>query len=198
MIPSTELRRREVLLSLASLAVTPVLAGAANAALPGDSIYRLDAQLQDQDGRPLALSALQGTPVLASMFYSSCDMVCPMIFETVHATLRALPAAQRSAVRVLMVSFDPERDTVAVLKKTAQARNCDGQWVLARADEGTARKVAAVLGIQYRRLADGEFNHSTVINVLDQSGRITAKTGKLGSVDAKVTEAIRKMGAHSG
>jgi protein SCO1/2 len=192
---STELRRRELLISLAALAVTPGLARAAGGAIPGDSIYRLDAQLQDQDGRPFALSSLQGTPVLASMFYSSCDMVCPMIFETVHATLRALPAAQRSEVRVLMVSFDPARDTVAVLKQTARARNCDGQWVLARADEGTARKIAAILGIQYRKLADGEYNHSTVIDVLDPAGRIMAKTGKLGSVDQRVTDALRKMAA---
>jgi len=192
---SIEPRRREVLLSLAALALAPTLVRAATTPIPGDSIYRLDAQLQEQNGRPFALSSMQGTPVLASMFYSSCDMVCPMIFETVHATLRALPPAQRSAVRVLMVSFDPARDTVAVLKKTAQARNCDDQWVLARADEATARKVAAVLGIQYRRLADGEFNHSTVINVLDPAGRITAKTGKLGSADPKVTEALRKMAA---
>ena len=189
------LRRRDALLSLAALALTPNLARAAGPAIPGDSIYRLDAQLQDQDGRPFALSSLQGTPVLASMFYGSCEMVCPMIFETIHLTLRALPAAQRSAVRVLMVSFDPARDTVAALKKTAQLRNCDGQWVLARTDEATARKVAAVLGIQYRRLADGEYNHSTVINVLDPAGRITAKTAKLGSVDQKVTEALRKTAA---
>jgi protein SCO1 len=190
---STELRRREMLMSLAALATVPGLAHAAVAPLPGESIYRLDAKLQDQDGRSLALSSMQGTPVLASMFYSSCQMVCPMIFETVHMTLRALPPAQRSAVRVLMVSFDPARDTVAVLKQAAQSRNCDSQWVLARADEGTTRKVAAVLGIQYRRSSDGEYNHSAVINVLDPAGRIVAKTGKLGSSDHAVSEAIAKM-----
>lgn len=193
MTNSIELTRRDVLLSLAAFATLPRVAGAAAASAPGDSIYRLDAQLQDQEGRRFALSSLQGTPVLASMFYSSCQMVCPMIFETIHMTLRALPAAERSAVRVLMVSFDPARDSVAVLKQTAQAHSCDDQWVLARADEGTTRKIAAVLGIQYRRLADGEYNHSAVINVLDPAGRITAKSAKLGSADRLVSEAIHKM-----
>lgn len=187
------LRRREALLSLAALATFPVAGRAAGTTTPGDSIYRLDAQLQDQEGRHFALSSLQGTPVLASMFYTSCQMVCPMIFETIQTTLRGLPAAQRSAVRVLMVSFDPARDTVAVLKQTAQARGCDAQWVLARADEGTTRKIAAVLGIQYRRLADGEYNHSAVIDVLDPAGRIAAKTAKLGSVDPVVSAALHKM-----
>src|SRR3954470_1521898 len=135
--------RRAALLSLASLALAP--AWAASAALPGDSVYRLDAQLVDQDGRPFDWTTLQGGPVLASMFYTSCDMVCPMIFETLHATLRALPAPERANVRVLMVSFDPARDTPAVLKKAAEAHGCDGQWLLAHAEEATARKVAAVL-----------------------------------------------------
>lgn len=183
--------RRVALRSLAALALAPALARAATN-VPGDSLYRLDARLTDQDGREFEWGSLQGGPVLASMFYSSCDMVCPMIFETVHATLRALPVSERSAVRVLMVSFDPARDTVAVLKKTAETRGCDAQWTLARADEANARKIAAVLGIQYRKLANGEFNHSTTIDLLDRQGRIVARSGKLGPVDPALVSAVRK------
>ena len=185
------LRRRDALLSLAALAAAPSLLHAAET--PGDSIYRLDAKLEDQDGRAITLASLQGAPVLASMFYTGCSMVCPMIFETVHANLRALPERQRAAVRMLMVSFDPARDTVAVLKKTADAHNCDSRWTLARCSEPTARKVAAVLGIQYRNLADGEFNHSSSIAVLDPRGRIVARTGKMGTTDPVVVAALKQM-----
>ena len=183
--------RRAALLSLASLAALP-LAHAAPAAAPGDSVYRLEAHLVDQDGRAFEWSSLQGGPLLASMFYTSCTMVCPMIFETLHATLKALPAAERSAVRVLMISFDPARDSVAVLKKTAQVRDCDAQWVLARGDETTVRKVAGVLGVQYRRLSDGEYNHSTTITLLDRQGRVAAKSGKLGPADPVLVSAVHK------
>lgn len=199
------LRRREALLSLAALAAAPAWAHGAGhepmpdvAVVPGDSIYRLDAQLEDQDGRPFALASLQGTPVLASMFYTSCSMVCPMIFESIHANLRALPAREREAVRMLMVSFDPARDTQAVLKKAAQQHHCDSRWTLARCDEATARKVAAVLGIQYRRLADGEYNHSSTIDVLDAQGRIVARSGKLGAADPAVAAALRKLPPRAG
>lgn len=200
------LTRRHALASLASLASLAALASlpafahdsadhalASLPALPGESVYRLDATLQDQDGRAFALGSLRGTPVLASMFYTSCDKVCPMIFEAVHATLRALPPADRAATRVLMVSFDPARDSTAVLKKTAQARGCDDRWVLARGDDATTRKVAAVLGVQYRRLSDGEYNHSSTIDVLDPAGRIVARSGKLDGADPQVTAAIRRM-----
>jgi protein SCO1/2 len=188
---TTPVSRRSALLSLAALAAPAFLHAAP--ALPGDSIYWLDATLEDQDGRRFALSSLQGTPLLASMFYTSCDMVCPMIFETVHATLRALPARERDGVRVLMVSFDPQRDTVEVLKKTAQAHGCDARWTLARCDEATARQVAAVLGIQYRRLAGGDYNHSSVVEAIDARGRIAARSGKLGTVDPSVLAALRSV-----
>ena len=194
-----DLNRRRALLSLAALAATPAFAHDGHdhplppAPVPADSIYRLDATLVDQDGRSFALSSLRGSPVLASMFYTSCDKVCPMILETIHATLRAMPPADRARTKVLMASFDPERDTVAVLKKTALARAADANWILARADEATTRKLAAVLGIQYRKLTDGEYNHSSVVDVLDASGRIVARTGKLGEVDPAVLAAVHKV-----
>jgi protein SCO1/2 len=187
--------RRNALFTLAALSALPFAAHAAPPDVPGDSIYQVRAALVDQDGRALELDSMRGTPVLVSMFYTSCQMVCPMIFETIHATLAAMPAADRKAVRVLMVSFDPARDSVEVLKKTALQRNCDAQWTLARCDEPTARKVAAVLGIQYRRLADGEFNHSTIVTLLDREGRIAAKTGKLGSVDPVLVKGVHKLNA---
>lgn len=196
----TPLSRRGFLGGLAALAALPALAHDGHeeplaATLPGDSIYRIGATLQDQRGRTFELASLAGGPVLASMFYTSCDMVCPMIFETMHATLRALSPAERKAMRVLMVSFDPARDSVEVLKKTAEARNCGDQWVLARGDEATARRVAAALGIQYRRLSNGEFNHSSIVELLDATGRVVARSGKLGAADPAIVSAAHKLPA---
>jgi len=190
---TTNLSRRESLLAIASIAALSCAPAFAASELPSSSIYKLDAKLTDQDGREFDLASLRGQPVLASMFYSSCQMVCPMIFETVHATLKALPEAERKDVRVLMVSFDPPRDTVAVLKETAAKRNCDSQWTLARSDETTVRKVAAVLGVQYRKLADGEFNHSTQLALLDRDGRIAAKSGKLGPADPALVKRMHAI-----
>jgi protein SCO1 len=191
--------RREALFSLGALACLPLAAGAApSAATPGNSIYQLHAALTDQEGRPFELESLRGSPVLVSMFYSSCQMVCPMVFETIHSTLKALPASERADMKVVMISFDPARDTVAVLKKTAAVRNCDAQWTLARGDESTSRKIAAALNIQYRRLSDGEFNHSTIITLLDREGRIASRTGKLGTVDTALVKAVHEVHAVKG
>ena len=165
---------------------------AASQPLSGESVYQIDARLTDQDGRAVSWSSLRGAPTIASMFYTSCTMVCPMIFETAQALLRALPAAEAKAARVVMVSFDPARDSVEVLKKTAGDRGADERWRLLRTDEATTRKIAAVLGIQYRRLSDGEFNHSSTLDILDREGRIVARTGKLGTADPVAVAALRK------
>jgi protein SCO1/2 len=125
-------------------------------------------------------------------------MVCPMIFETIAMTVKALAPPQRERVKVLMISFDPARDTVAVLRRTAEAHQCDARWTLARTGETEARKVAALLGVQYRRLASGEFNHSSTIELLDAEGRIAARTGTLGAVDPAVLKALRAAGAARG
>lgn len=185
------LTRRHALCCLLAGACAPLRVVAAAPELPGDSIYQLRPSLTDQDGRPFELATLRGEPALVSMFYSSCEMVCPMIFETIAMTVKALPLAQRDRVRVLMISFDPARDTVAVLKRTAEAHQCDARWTLARTSEGEARKVAALLGVQYRRLASGEFNHSSTIEMLDAQGRIAARTGMLGTVDPALVRALQ-------
>lgn len=197
MSPSKPARRR-ALKMLGALACLPAFTSARAAPPPGASLYQLEASLVDQDGRSLALSSLRGSPVLMSLFYASCDMVCPMIFETIKATVQALPARERTELKVLMVSFDPARDTVAVLKKTADAHGCDAQWTLARTDDATVRRIAAALGAQYRRLSNGEFNHSTTIVLLDRDGRIAARSGKLGTPDPALVQAIHRVGTAAG
>src|SRR6185295_12511793 len=152
---TTSLTRRRFASTLGALACMPGLAAGGAAALPGDSVYQLRATLTDHHGRAFELASLRGAPVLVTMFYTSCEMVCPMLFETIRFTLDALPVAQRSGARVLMVSFDPARDTVPVLAQTARTRGCDERWTLARCDERTAREIAAALGLQYRRLDSG-------------------------------------------
>jgi len=184
---SSSLSRRS---ALALIALAAALPPALAAAPPGDSIYQLHPALTDQDGRPYDLASTRGAPVLVSMFYSGCEMVCPVIFETIAQTVKALPAPERARLRILMVTFDPERDTVDVLKATAQRHGCDERWRLVRATDADVRRLAAVLGVQYRRLPSGEFNHSSALLLLDAEGRIVKRTGVLGSVDTGFVAAI--------
>lgn len=172
------------------LALMPLALGAAE--LPEDSIYRLATPLTLQDGRTARLDVGQGQPVIVSMFYGSCPHVCPALIATIRETEKGLPESQRARLRVLMVSIDPQRDTPEHLREVAQRHRVDlSRWSLARTSEAEVRKLAAVLGIQYRQLADGDFNHSTVISLLDRQGRIVARTSTLGRVDPQFLEQLK-------
>jgi protein SCO1/2 len=193
--------RRESLLSILVVFVTLAIAGrvAADAAradaptssLPGESVYQLSMTLTDQNNRAMPLAKLRGQPVLVAMFYTSCDNVCPMIAYHIHRMEQALAAPERARLRVLLVSFDPARDTPEALRKFADAHQADpSRWVVARADESSVRDLAAVLGIRYRELEGGVFNHSSVITLLDANGTIQARTADLKSLDPDFMRAM--------
>ena len=126
---------------------------------------------------------------MISMFYSSCQFVCPRIVEALKGTEESLARK----VPILMVSFDPVRDDTAALKAMAEERHIDSRiWTLARTDARNVRKLAATLGIQYRELPSGEFNHSSVIILLDAEGRIVGKTSTLGEADPAFVKLVKK------
>lgn len=157
------------------------------------SLYNLKLELTDQAGAKRSLDLYRGHPVLIAMFYGSCPNVCPLIFEGVHATEAALPAATRANVRVLMVSIDPEHDTPEVLARLAKERRADpARWTVARVNERDVRLLAAALNVQYRRLPNGEYNHTSVITLLTPDGRVVKQTSTLTHADPELVAAIGK------
>jgi protein SCO1/2 len=174
------------------LAILFALDAGARDSDPSESIYRLDAHLVDQAGRAQGLDLYRGAPVLIAMFYGSCQATCPLIIDTLRSTERGLSPEQRARLRVLMISFDPDRDTPKALAQIAATRRIDtSRWALATADANTVRDIAALLDVQYRRLPSGEFSHSAVITVLSPRGEIVARSSKLGRADPLLLDAVR-------
>lgn len=193
-LASTALALMLVCQALPAQAQTPAQGGRAATAraLPGDSVYQLDAQLQDQNGRKFSFASRAGRVSLISMFYNSCEYVCPMLIDTLQLTQNALSKAEADKLAILMVSFDPARDDVASLKGIEETRKLPpASWTLARGEEDAVRPLAAVLGIQYRQLESGEFNHTSQLILLSADGRILAKTSQLSQVDPEFLKQIR-------
>lgn len=161
---------------------------------PQTSLYHLDVQLTDQDGSAQRIDLYRGHPVLITMFYGSCPNVCPLIFEALRATEATLPENARGELRILLVSIDPKRDTPVALAKLAKERHVDlKRWTIASASEHDVRTLAAALGIQYRKLPNGDFNHTSIISLLTDDGSLVRQTSMLGQPDpALVAELTRK------
>lgn len=190
------MKRLAWLVLVANALCTLGAAGAAAVAtpLPGNSVYQLQATLLDASGRPRQWSDFRGQPRIATMFYGSCPYMCPLIIESGKAIDRSLTPAERARLGVVMVSLDPKRDSPAALTALAKKRGIDARrWTLLRPEPRDVRSLAAVLGIKYRALADGEFNHTSVLILLDAEGRILARTETIGTKpDPEFLIAVRK------
>ena len=161
-------------------ATTPVPVPELPAAAPGPSIYDLPISLVDANGRTIGLDFARGKPVLVTMFYASCTVACPLIVSEVSAVIAELPPDMQDEVEVLLVSFDPARDTPAKLAELARERKLGAGFTLAVGSDADTRALAAVLGVKYRKLANGDFAHGSTIVALDPDGREIARTEALG------------------
>ena len=182
------------LLSMALLLSSIPAAIAREAPLPPDSVYQLQAQMVDQAGHAQAWRAQRGKPRLVSMFYTSCPYMCPLIVDSGKAVERQLTPAERDRIGITLVSLDPARDTPKALQALAGKRQLDAnRWSLLAPREDDVRAIAGVLGVRYRKLDNGEFNHSSELILLDADGRILARSDKVGTVpDPEFVAQVRR------
>ncbi len=138
--------------------------------LPDASLYQLHAAWTTHEGRAIDLSRLRGETVVLAMVYTSCTMTCPLITSEMLAVQRALPPDLRANVRFVLASFDPARDSVAALRAHAVKMALDNRWLMLRASADNVRQLAVLLGVRYRQLPGGDFDHSNIISVLDADG----------------------------
>jgi len=168
--------------------------------LPGDSVLQINNTFTNQDGKNFKLSERRGKPQLIAMFYTSCRYICPLIIDSGKGVDNSLTPAERNNLSILLVSIDPKRDTPKALMYIVNKRKLDTKrWTLARTDEKGVRTLAALLGVRYRMLDDGEFNHTSALILLDAEGRILARTETLGSKpDPQFLVAVKKALAPTG
>ncbi len=73
--------------------------------------------LTDEAGKPYDMRTMtKGTVTLLFFGYTHCPNECPLTMSNVAAALRIMPAAEAAKVKVLFVTVDPERDTLARLR----------------------------------------------------------------------------------
>jgi protein SCO1/2 len=142
-----------------------------DAPLKDKSIYNLGSVWTDQSGAKVEISSLRGQPVIAAMTYTSCKDICPLIVADMMAIEDQLKTMQMDKVRFALFSIDPEADTPSKLKAYATDRGLnETHWSLLTGDAKSVRALAAILGVRYRRLPDGQYDHSNLVTLLDADG----------------------------
>lgn len=139
----------------------------------GESVYNLSTVWLNQDSQPFPLQKLKGQPVVLAMVYTSCQSACPILVSDMKNIAKALSPKEQEQVKFALFSFDPEEDVPSQLKHFAKGQSLDlTHWSLLTAQPDAVRELAAVLGVQYKKNASGEFSHSNIITILDAEGKI--------------------------
>lgn len=183
------------LLFLSSLCAAAALA--ADAGAPPDtsaSLYQLDAAWTNQAGRVAHLSDFRGHPVLLAMVYTRCQASCPLIVSDLEKVEAQLPPAVRAKLRVVLVSFDPARDTPAALAAYATKRKLDtARWTLLTGSPDAVRELAAATGLRFRPTGTGDFIHNNLISVLDGAGVVRFRQSGFEQDPAQTAAAVEAL-----
>lgn len=155
------------------------------------SLFAFPAAWTDQDGRRTTLRSFGGRPVLLSMIFTRCGYACPMIIHDMKRIAEELPEAVRRELQFVLVSLDPERDTPETLTRFAAAHGLDiEEWTLLRGSADDVRTLAAMIGLRYRKQADGQFAHTSLISILDSRGEVIHQQKGAGGVESETLTAL--------
>lgn len=165
----------------------------APASVPVDSLYGLPMPLTDARGAHFDWREMAGQPLLVTMFYGDCASACPVVMQSLQRTIAELQP-EEGALRVLMVSLDPQHDTPASLAHHMHGLDQRFFRLAVAADEGQTRALAAALQIKYRALDTGEISHNTRVTLLNAHGQVVASSTLLKPIaDQELLTAMRKI-----
>ncbi|MBX7147658.1 SCO family protein [bacterium] len=168
------------------------IAGAAD--INTQSLYQYKTRLINQDNQSISFNVYEGFPVVATMFYASCTYSCPVLISSLKKMESDLKPDVKKNTRFLLISMDPSNDTPTVLKKVAEEQKLDlSRWTLSSPEnDNTAREIANLLGVIYRKTPEGIINHNTMINLLDKNGSPLLSEEGLTDAVVHAKEALQK------
>jgi protein SCO1/2 len=162
------------------------------------SIYNLPSKWTNQNGEHIEMKELKGKVLVMVMIYTSCKSACPRLVADMRNIEAHLPENIKNNVKLVLVSIDPVVDTPKRLKSFAIENKMDSeQWVFLRSTEENTREFAAVLAVNYKKIAPLEFSHSNIISVFNAEGELAYQQEGLGvSSDEtimEITEEAQKL-----
>ncbi len=144
-----------------------------NTPLLSRSIYRSKSTWEAQNGEKATLSKLRGNPVVAAMIYTSCKASCPLMMTDVKAIEKGLASEENKRIQFAVFAFDSRNDLPEQLKVFSEKNEVDpAHWTFFHGSPSNVRELAALLGVKFKQLEDGGFDHSNVISILDSEGVI--------------------------
>ena len=147
---------------------------------PGVAIPR-DLPFTDASGKPVRLADYLGDgPVLLTLNYYTCPMLCPLTFRNLAATMEQVKGfSLERDYRVVTVSIDPDEIPEIVRAKATEThafmpgvRNADARWPFLYGSAGSIRRLTESVGYRYTKVGQ-EFAHPAALVVLSPGGTVS-------------------------
>lgn len=114
---------------------------------------------------------------LTMFFYTRCPDICPLTlfdFEELQDELKKA-GLFGSQVELVSISFDPEHDTPEVLRQYAARFRADPNgWRWLSGSPKAIRQLADELRVQYKKIDEHFFSHSTTMFLIDKNNQVRA------------------------
>jgi protein SCO1/2 len=170
----TRLTRTAALFALTATLLTAQAAPALKAGVFEPPRQAPEFSLRGSDGNDLTLSRYRGKLVLMSFGFTHCAAVCPTTLATLAQARQAL-GPQASAVQVVFVTVDPERDNPAQMKAYLAA--FDPSFVGGAGPPevlATMRKNYGVVADKVPMTGGYAVDHTSSIFLIDRDGKLRA------------------------
>ena len=121
-----------------------------------------------------------GKPVLMSLYYSDCPMLCSLVLTGLGAAVKQVGLKAGGDYRILSVSINPAESVEQSragrerFQAGLPAGSATEAWRFFSADSAVIKALADTVGFRYYRVEEtGEFAHPAVVFVLTPEGRIS-------------------------
>jgi len=161
-------------------------------------IKTLDINVTDQDGNAMKLKDLLGQPVAIAFFYSRCSNAnkCPLAVRTMGKLVENVKSAEMTEkVKLLMITYDPEYDTPAMMKKFGEIQGVtfSDRIKMLRPDPEKKKQLFDELGLSVNFNVTGVSLHGVELLLLDKHAQLVRNYHTLIWKNENVVEDLRKL-----
>ena len=142
---------------------------------PRDS---LNFSLRDQMGQRIALNDFRGKVVVLTFLYSYCPDICPLIAQKLHETHRLL-GTKATGAAFLVVTVDPERDTVERLYEYSKQFDMADKWHFLTGSEDDLKPIWDYYWVgKVWKDEKGNVEHQSPVHIIDREGKLRVASGQ--------------------
>jgi protein SCO1/2 len=137
-----------------------------------ESIYNLESKWIKQNKDSISLKDLSNKITVAAMVFTHCESACPRIVADIQRIEKAFSKEELQNIQFLLISMDPLRDTPERFIEFSKEHQLNDNWICISSNNDATMEIANVLNVRVKPLADGGFDHSNTIHLIDKNGNI--------------------------